>query len=127
MTNALIDAALVLLIAVMWWETVARAFDGPMVPLGPAELAQRLGLVEAIALRLAPAVAAIALPGGDRPGALPPSPSNAPCPTQGPQVIFERKGHNQLEQELAHAHWVLGFWCGKSWHGGFVCDARVRH
>lgn len=116
-----------MLVYVALWELVARSLDVPMVSLGPAELAQRLGLVEAIALRLAPPAAAIALPGGDRPGALPPPPSNAPCPTQGPQVVFERKGHNRLEQELAHAHWVLGFWCGKSWHGGFVCDARVRH
>jgi hypothetical protein len=44
--------ALALLECVVLWELVARTADAPLLPLGPAEPAMRLGLVEAIAAKL---------------------------------------------------------------------------
>jgi hypothetical protein len=116
---------IVLLHAVVLWELVARTTDTPSLPLGPAELAVRLGLVESIAARLA------APPEANHAPVLPPPPTERLAPAQAavryPVLEFERKNFNHYEQQLAQLDWVLGFWCGHSWPGGLRCDDRVKH
>lgn len=129
----LVDAMLIALFiigALIWWEAIARWLERRRKPKEPRATPLDIelrALFAAVDVQNAQPAAALPPPGGDRPGALPPPPAKPPCPHQGPELLFQRNGATQYEQELANAHWALGFWCGKSFPGGFVCDARVRH
>lgn len=115
--------AVAMLAGVGLWELLARRFDTPLLPLGPAELAVRLGPAESIAARLA------APPLSERPSPLPPPPAERLAPAhaaspQHPQLLFQKQCASELEQQLAGADWVLGWMSGRSWHGGLLCKDR---